>query len=178
MKITLCLADNNEHLKYFKAFAAEENLNQICYKNVFGYCMDIECSTSLLEKMCREISVFALEFYLREAVFNKIYDEYVSLDITDAGMLFSMLSKNISDTILYGKLIDLFDKSIKICIDSFIIFNLKPIMQDIYKKVDCYAEQILVRKEKEAFEMLIKTYSELGFDSLPKAMSEFSSDDI
>ncbi len=178
MNITLYFVGNEEHLKYFASVFDTDNIIYEVSRCFMGYCIELECEKKYMQTVSFYVSGFIIEFYLKEAILSKIYEEYVELDVNDAvGLLCEMLS-NVCDTIIYKMVFDILQKGGKLSIDSFIIFNIKQIMQNVYEKVDILAENVLVRKEREEFISMLKTYSGLNFRKCSDAFVEFSDENM
>ena len=178
MHITLYLAGNDEHLKFFTTFFSQIN-KTVCVSECFmGYCIESDISESDIPWISVCITRFIIEFYLKEAILSKVYDEYLNLDVNDAVSLLSEISANVCDTMIYEKTSEILNNGGCMCVDSFIIFNIKPIMQNIYKKVDFLAENIMMKKECDSFVAMLRTYVALNTSKCRDALVEFSTENM
>jgi len=178
MHITLYLANSDEHLICLTDFLNKENkmINiAVCF---MGYCVEFDIPESELSDLSLFLSRFIVEFYLKESILSKVYDEYINLDVNDAVALLSEMSETVFDTVLYSKIINTLKVGGRICVDSLIIFNIKPIMQNIYEKVDFLAEKIQIQKEQEAMVAMLRTYCTLNRGQCASALVEFSNENV
>lgn len=176
MEITLYVGDSKEHLKFFTDIFDDENSHISADNCCFGYCLNIVTDKYSIDEISGYICVFLIEFYLKEAVLSKIYDEYSYLDVEDASVIMTKLSKKIKETDVFAMVKKILSEKKSLNTESFVVFNLRHIMTVIYVNVDIIAEKMIYEKQKYNFVQLLKTYSSLNFFMCKRADVEFSDD--
>ncbi len=174
MEFRLYTPDFPENTRYLSdCFARTASLYEItpsyfgCRINI----IDIEYD-ELKEFLCR----YLFDFYLKDFVLNKIYDEYCFFNTNDAGFVLSELSDSITASFFGEKLGELIKISDSFNPDSFMLFNMKSVMAELYEMTDEAVQRVILVKQRENCIALLKTYRDLSFNRTLSADVEFSSE--
>jgi len=173
--LELVLYPGNEEEKqiYFKDFFESESIEYFVDSSFLGDYISVNIKRDELHTVSALISVFILEFYLKEYVLTKIYDEYEMIDVSVGCDVLLSLNREISKSEV-GKNIEKFLLENKlICIDNYVLFNLKSIMTTVYFLTDCLCEKILYQKCRADFLSFVRSCKELDYESPAMADAEF-----
>ncbi len=176
MEIALYPGELKSHLDYFTDFLDLQNTRYEISRCYFGYKINIFLENISPDFLASHACRFILDFYLKEAVISKIYDEYPDFNTDEAGVILSKLSQKISDTPIKNNICTILCNKKSFNPESYGAFNLKSIMLCVYALTDELCEDLIYSKEKERFVSMIKMFSALSFDKCQKADVEFSQD--
>ena len=176
MKLVLYPGKEEEKTEYFRELFDSENIEYSEDSGFLGKCFVIYPIKDDIPVIADYISVYILEFYLKEYVLTKIYDEYEMMDVSSGCEVLLGLSREIGTSDV-GKNIEKFlNKNSLICIDNYVLFNLKSIMTTVYFLTDCLCEKILYQKCRADFLSLVQSYRKLKFDNETMSDAEFASE--
>lgn len=168
MEISLYTGSENP-AEYYTDFLTQNKINfKITSVNseliITVYANDAQ-TEQISEFLCR----FMIEFYLKEAVFSKIYDEYPTLGIEDA----SIIMLRLSDELASGSMKKNIQNSINLNgifkPESYVLFNIKSVMMSVYSEIDKLAIDMVYQKEKERLQSAIRFLKGLNFDKCETA---------
>lgn len=177
LELGLCLEDCRNYVNYYTDFLTEQNISYKISPHYNGIKILVASTYDNLNIIAEHSCRFILDFYLREAVISKIYDEYPCFNTHDACNILCSLSKKISQTPVKDNILSLITSSNIFKPESYVIFNIKQIMRCIYAMTDNIANSLLIKKEEKELMNVIKTFSKLSFTSCQRADVEFSSCD-
>lgn len=175
LEIFLYVGDLDEHLNYFTDFLKINNCRYDIDKGYLGYKINIEIDK--IDVLSEHICQFMLDFYLKDAVISKVYDEYPCFNTNDASKILTEISDKIINTPIKDHICSIITNKKSFNPESYSLFNLKPIMLCVYALTDNICNKMIYNKEKEQFVSVIKTFSTLSFDKCSRADVEFSKDD-
>lgn len=177
LEITLYPGKNKEQLDYCIFFLESSSIKYKADKCFLGNRVLIFSSDKIVKALASHICDFIFEFYLKEAVISKIYDEYHMFNTDDAGHILSEVSKKITCTPIKDDVLYIIKNKCKFNVESYFLFNIKPIMRCVYALTDETGRELIFLREKEKFVSMIKTFSNLSFEKCNVADVEFSSED-
>ena len=176
MELVLYPGKEDEKSEYFTRLFESENIEFSKDSTFLGECIVLHPEKNEIHKISGYISVFILEFYLKEYVLTKIYDEYEMLDVSAGCEVLLLLNSEFAESDVGNNIEKFLEKNLLICIDNYVLFNLKSIMTTVYRLTDCLCEKILYEKCRADFLALVRNYNKLNFDSDSIADAEFSSE--
>ena len=177
MEINLYPGNNKNHLNYYTDFLTLNNIRFKIIPSYFGNKIIAYISSDKLQNFSSHSCNFILDFYLKEAVISKIYDEYPLFNTNDASKILSKLSEKISQTPLTDHIHHLILQSRGFNPESYVLFNMKNIMLCVYALTDDICRHLIYNLEKQHFISVIKNFSKLSFSNCKNADVEFSSFD-
>lgn len=173
----ICLADCRNYLDYYTEFLTQQNTRYEIIPHYDGIKILVTIPKEKLYIIAEHSCRFILDFYLKEAVISKIYDEYPIFNTQDAGNILYDLSLKISDTPIKNDILSILEASSLFKPESYVIFNLKQIMRCVYALTDNIADLLMLKKEENELILAIKAFSKLSFNPCKRADVEFSSCD-
>ncbi len=159
------LSDNDEGI-----YAADS------VQNYFGYETVLNVEDKNVDFISSEICMCIAEFYLKETVLAKIYEDYPCIDALDAGKVLVEIFTHFSTGRVCETIKNILISNHRLNVESFILFNIKYIMLTIYSAADYCCEKYLQNKQKEAFKRLLQTYFTLHKHSESNIQSDSSFD--
>ena len=93
MEVFLYVGDLDEHLNYFTDFLKINNCRYDIDKGYLGYKINMEMDK--IDLLSEHICQFMLDFYLKDAVISKVYDEYPCFNTNDASKILTEISDKI-----------------------------------------------------------------------------------
>lgn len=174
MEFKLYTADFSENTRYLNdCFAGTASSFEIT-PSYFGSLININnIEPDVLKKfLCR----YLFDFYLKEFVLSKIYDEYYFFNTDDAGIILSELSEKLPASFLGEKLSDIISKADRLNTESFVLFNRISVMGELYIMTDIIAEGYIESKQRNSCISILKAYKSLCFDRTETADVEFASE--
>lgn len=189
MELVLYPGKEEEKSEYFKELFDEENVEYSEDSGFLGNCLVVQLNTDEIHRISAIVSVFILEFYLKEYILTKIYDEYEIIDVSVGCEVLLRLNGEITKSDVGKNVENFLLKNHLMCIDNYVLFNLKSIMTTVYFLTDSLCEKILYQKCRADFLSLVRSYSKLNLDFADKAdaesateffgkLSDFDSDDF
>lgn len=176
VEIILYPGDNKTQLDYFTSFF---DTKDICYEInhcYFGYKILISISNDTLDAVSEHICRFVFDFYLKEAVISKVYDEYPCFNTQEASHILAKLYEKIVLTPLKNNILSVLTSKKSINPESYCLFNMKSLMLCIYALTDDICQTFFFSKEKEKLISLVQLYSGLSFNKCEIADVEFFND--
>ena len=159
--------------QYYSDFLSQNNfkfkselLNSETVLTVYA---DLNKTELIADFICR----FMVEFYLRETVLSKIYDEYASFTTEDASCILSQLSDEVSASPIKDDIQKLLDTKRIFKPESYIMFNIRSIVRCTYALVDKIAISVIYEKEKERLTSAIRFLKGMNFDKCETADDDF-----
>lgn len=140
MEINLYLGESKNRLDYYTEFFTLQKIRFEITPSYFGNEITINVNSDELCLVCAHSCRFIFDFYLKEFVASKIYDEYPLLDAICAGEILAQLSEMISSTGINNNVFFILKQKHSFNPSSYVLFNMKSIMTCIYKLTDelCY----------------------------------------
>ncbi len=174
MEIILFVGKSKDHLNYYTDLFITNGIQYETGQGYLGYNIkvNVENTGMLAECICR----FILDFYLKEAVISKIYDEYPCFNTQSAGNILTEISKKIINTPIKTNIEDIINDKKAFNPESYSIFNLKTMMICVYGLTDHICNNMMYESEKNKLVSLIKVFSKLSFDKCESADVEFADD--
>lgn len=176
MEITLYPGESKSHLDYFTDFFDLQSIRYEISHCYFGHKIHVFPDDNDIDLLSSYICRFILDFYLKEAVLSKIYDEYPCFNTDDAGIILTKISQKLSATPIKDDVLLIISQSKALNPESYAAFNLKPLMLCIYAMTDEICEGMVYKKEKQELISMIRMFSKLSFDKCNAADVEFSAD--
>ena len=177
MGITFYPGKSKDHLDYYTFFLDTNDIEYEISHCYFGYKLFIYSNDYSLETVSTGICSFIFEFYLKEAVISKIYDEYPLFNTDDACRILSEVSEKFAKTPVKDDIARTLRINSALNIESYFLFNMKSIMICVYALTDESGSELSLIRERERLVSMIKTFSGLSFETCHMADVEFSSDD-
>ncbi len=119
---------------------------------------------------------YLFDFYFKELVLSKIYDEYYYFNTNDASFVLSELSDSIAASFLGERIAELIDRSDSFNAESFVLFNMQSLMPRLYGMTDIAAARLISLNQRDNCISVLKTYKNLSFNRSENADVEFSSE--
>ena len=176
MEVTLYPGESKSHLDYFTDFLDLQSTRYEISHCYFGHKIHVFLSDDDIDMLSSHICGFILDFYLKEAVLSKIYDEYPCFNTDDAGKILTKLSYKFSSTPIKDNITEILSEKMSLNPESYASFNLKPLMLCVYALTDEICEDMIYANEKQQFISMIRMFSKLSFDKCQSADVEFSAD--
>jgi len=166
--------DNKSHLDYFTDFLTLQDTRFEITTSALGYKLIIK--NDIAHKLASHICSFIVDFYIKEAVLSKIYDEYPDFNTNDAGKLLLDLSHRISSSPIKDDILEILTEKKCINPESYAIFNIKQIMRCAYALTDEIASEMIYIYQKEHLVNMMRMFSKINFNNCNSCDVEFSSD--
>ena len=154
-----------EYADYFIKLNFIQNSDFNLTQTYLGYKIDLNIEDEKIDELTFNIISFIVEIYLKDAIFSKIYDEYYFLDATDAGGILINLTKELAKSHIHQKIKDMLKIHGVFVIESYVIFNIKPIMISVYNIVEKSVYDIIYQKKGD-FKYLNTEFSDELFGYL------------
>lgn len=178
MEITLYPGETKNHLDYFTDFFDLKCTRYEISQSYLGYRIIVILNDNEIDMISSHVCRFILDFYLKEAVLSKIYDEYACFNTDDAVIILTKISQKLSSTPIKDDISIVLSHKKALNPESYVAFNLKPIMLCIYALTDDICEEMIYKKEKQQLISMVRMFSKLSFDKCNKADIEFSEDNM
>lgn len=176
MCVVLYVGCDSKHQKHFLSFFDFNEIRYKAKKCIFG--CKIECFTSEQDiiTLAEYITAFIVEFYLKEQILSKIYDEYSQLSVDDACNCVGKIINELKKSDIQVRIVDFLITKKSLHIESYILFNIKSIMLTTFEITDTVCSSLIFEKEREDFLSILRTYASLYDERLQKADVEFTSE--
>ncbi len=172
LEIVVYPGKEDEKSGYFGEMLENENIDYSKDLSLLGLCYVVNLQENDIKKFSAVISVYILEFYLKEFVLTKVYDEYDMIDVSIGCDVLLRLNDEIAKSDVEKNIEQFLTENQRICIDNYVLFNLKSIMTTIYILTDSLCEKIIYQKCRSDFLSLVRAYSKLNLDFNDNAISE------
>ena len=176
VEIILYPGENKNQLEYFTSFFDTKDIRYEINHCYLGHKVIICISSDKLDIISSHICLFVLDFYLKEAVISKVYDEYPCFNTQEASHILATLSQKIVNTPLKSNILSILKNKNSFNPESYCLFNMKAIMLCIYALTDDVCRSFLFTKEKDKLISLVQFYSGLSFNKCQRADVEFAND--
>ena len=159
MEINLYLGETKTHLNYFTDFFTLQNIRFKIYSSYFGNRININIDSNKIYLLSSHICKFILDFFIKEAVVSKIYDEYPLIDTVKAGEILSELSEKITASPINNSIYNIINEHHSFNPSSYVMFNMKSIMTCAYFLTDKLCQKYVYEIEKEMIFSLLSQYN-------------------
>ncbi|MBO5744122.1 MAG: hypothetical protein J6R68_07555 [Clostridia bacterium] len=159
MEINLYLGETKTHLNYFTDFFTLQNIRFKIYSSYFGNRININIDSNKIYLLSSHICKFILDFFIKEAVVSKIYDEYPLIDTVKAGEILSELSEKITASPINNSIYNIINEHHSFNPSSYVMFNMKSIMTCAYFLTDQLCQKYVCEIEKEMIVSLLSQYN-------------------
>lgn len=176
MELTLYPGNSRNQLEFFTDYLTLQNKEFEISGSELGNVITVSTETLSHELLAIHSCRFILEFYLKEAVLSKIYDEYPFFNTDDASHILSELSDLVVSSPVKDGILKFLNDNKSFNPESYVIFNIKSIMLCIYALTDNIAHKLIYTREKERLISVVRMFSHLSFNTCMTADVEFSSD--
>lgn len=166
MEINLYSGESKIHLDYFTDFFTLQNIRFKIFPSYFGNRININIDTNKIYLLSSHICRFILDFFIKEAVVSKIYDEYPLINTVKAGEILSQLSEKISSSPINNSIYNLINEHGSFNPSSYVMFNMKSIMTCAYFLTDKLCQKYVYEVEKEMIFSILSQY-DAEFSKIP-----------
>lgn len=175
MEVNLYPGDSRPRLIYYTDFLNQQNIRFEKALSYFGNKITIYASTEQIGIISSHSSRFIFDFYLKEAVASKIYDEYPLLNAEDAGEILEKISEKIGDGLINKSIYRIIEKKQSFNPSSYVLFNMKNIMTYVYTLTDDLCQKFIGNIERKYLISAIKSVLYNNENSKTFSDAEFSS---
>ena len=158
MEINLYFGESKIHLDYFTDFFTLQNIRFKIFPSYFGNRISINIDANKIYLLSSHICRFILDFYIKEAVVSKIYDEYPIIDTIKAGEILSELSEKITASPINNSIYNIINEHNSFNPSSYVMFNMKSIMTCAYFVTDKLCQKYVYEIEKEMIFSMLSQY--------------------
>ena len=149
--------ESKNRLDYYAEFFSLKKIRFEITPSYFGNAITINVNSDELYLVSSHSCRFIFDFYLKEFVASKIYDEYPILDAICAGEILAQLSEMISSTNINNNVFYILKQKQSFNPSSYVLFNMKSIMTCIYKLTDDLCHKYISDIEKKYLVSALKS---------------------
>ena len=157
VEVNLYPGDSKPRLAYYTDFLNQQNIRFKTALSYFGNKIIIYAPFEQIGIISSHSSRFIFDFYLKEAVASKIYDEYPLLNADDAGGILEKISETIGDGLINKSIYRIIEKKQSFNPSSYVLFNMKSIMTYIYTLTDELCQKFIGNIERKYLISVIKS---------------------